>query len=121
MSDNSLSSNDRLNRAFEDGDVLNADIPALVSLLKDESEVVEVVNPRVKERNPKRALFIRDLIAIRQKEKTLRQEGIKSTWTIIISAVTLILLVFKTGCDINSEFRIRAAESTMHGTVILKK
>lgn len=111
MSDEATRANDRLNAAFDTGDVLKADIPTLVSLLKDESEVVDILNPKVKERNPKRAQFIRELIDIRQKERNLRHEGRKSTWTISLSALTLILLALKTGYDISNEFKRRSPES----------
>jgi hypothetical protein len=111
MSDEATRANDRLQSAIDTNSVLTADIPTLISLLKDESEVVSVLNPKVKERNPKRAQFIRELIDIRQKERTLKHEGIKSSWTIGISAATFLLLAIKMGYDITEEIKRKSPES----------
>ena len=110
MSDEANRANDRLQTAFDTNSVLTADIPTLISLLKDESEVIDVLNPRVKERNPKRAQFIRELIDIRQKERALSHEGRKSGWTIAISIATLVLLAAKTGYDISEGIKNKSPE-----------
>ncbi len=93
--------NDLLNAAFDDETILSASIHDLKRYLLACTEMreVDILNERVKEGIPKREALIRHFISMHQAEVSHRSLKIRSTWTIVISFATLLILILTTYFD----------------------
>lgn len=101
---NNAKNNDTLNKVFDDGIVLHADLPELKRLLLACTEMREadILNTRVKEGLPKRTDFIKLLIQLKEREITHGDLMRRSSWTLVVAIATFIVLAIKTTCEILS-------------------
>lgn len=83
--------NDALNKAFDDGLLLTADIGTLKKYLLYATEMREtdIINPRVKEGLPKRKALIEYLIELKLKESQARHSTRQIYFLMAVGALTL--------------------------------
>lgn len=93
-----ISYSDLLEAAFDDETILSAGLDDLKRYLLACTEMREsdILNPRHKEGLPKRTEFIKQLIALKQSDRSHLHLVRRSNWSFAISLITLILLGVKT-------------------------